>query len=110
MDHTPYEQGAGYFASTVGIFVITIALNVDWKHYIRYWDGFFGLSIQRWARRIRVLFLLAFLASVWDLIRVLSAVHLTEDFLQSALPNFLIGLGIFVAVDLFFRWRWGRPN
>ena len=90
---------------TLVALVISLCLNLDWRHYIRYWLRREPPYTHPRELGFRVFFLLWFLGAAINLFRLLSEGSRTAAEYKQVGFQSLVFIGFFFAIDLFFRWR-----
>jgi hypothetical protein len=94
----------------IALVVISIAWNIDWRHYMLYWIRSAPPHDRRWAVGIRILFLVGLLGTTWQLVSsIIDNRPSIEDLGLSVLYG-LIVIVIFFAGDAIFRWRRARSS
>ena len=109
MSDNPIEQEEILLGFYVAAVVITLAWVLDWRHYVRFFEPFLSKFKNKIAI-IRVLFIIFFLASVYQLIDGVSNIKLSRSVVKGALLDALFIIIVFVAFDGIFRWRLGAPK
>lgn len=103
----PQFMELGFFIATT---VITLTWNINWRHYIRYWLGP-GAPYQPWKRILmRGFFLVCLIGSAVQLVLEIVKLHPILNKLGVALFDAALIMAIFFALDIVFRWYWGRPK
>ena len=108
------EEPHVHLGFSVFLVLLTLAWNIDWRHYIRYWDFFRGQfpSLRPWWEiGIRCFFVIGFLGSVEGLISIIYQNHFTSsDWGYSLLDSVFLCAVAFLFFDGPARWWLGRPN
>jgi hypothetical protein len=93
-------------AVTFVALIMSLCWNLDWRHYIRYWLRSEPPPYSRfWNVGFRVFFLVTFVTSAVQMIRLMTEPSRTVvDFEKAGLLG-LYGIGFFFLADLFFRRR-----
>lgn len=90
--------------------IVATALNLDWRHYIRYWVG----PTRRYSRQtsivFRVIFFAIFLASIHQLFKQAAASAPSLSDAPYIAIDAIVFLAIGLAMDGIFRSIWGRPG
>jgi hypothetical protein len=96
----------GFF---IGGTILSAIWCIDWRHYIRYYVGLRPYS-NRAQFIARSFFLACFLGSLVSVAMEILDSRPTIQWLGYSLMDSLLLLGAFFALDLPFRWWWGRRN
>jgi hypothetical protein len=94
----------GFFIASTAF---TVAWNLDWRHYVRYWIGPRRRAVPTW---LRAFLLVCMLGSIWQLVSEAYRQNPSLNGWGWALLDGLMFVGVFFAFDAIFRWRWGRPQ
>jgi hypothetical protein len=88
-----------------------VAMNLDYRHYIRYWRPSGPPYERKTEVRFRIGFALAFCAMAWQLAHsVIAQPPMSfDDYWQGATDS-LIWIGFMVVVDGFRRWQWRQSG
>jgi len=100
------DSGAAEVGFLLATTIITAAINLHWRHYIRYFIGRYPEYGSRKVRILRLAFILAFLSSVAQFVlSVFSEVGISEH-VVSILEVAILTLVAFVLIDGLFRILW----
>jgi hypothetical protein len=88
--------------------LVTIAVNANWRHYIRYWIR--DLNQPRRVVPVRVLFAVALAGSVWKFFEELTHQKRELESLSYALVDGLVVIAIVSTIDLIVRIVLGPPK
>ena len=91
----------------LALIVMTLALNLDWRHYVRYWTRKRGPS--RTVRLLRLMFLAGFLGSTIKFLSLLFGSSASPRLAYLAFDA-LVLLSLLGIIDLIARWRLGPPS
>jgi hypothetical protein len=91
----------------LALIVATLAFNLDWRHYVRYWVWKNG-SLRR-VRLLRLMFLAGFLGSAIKFLNLLFRSSLSPG-LAYLVVDALVFLSLLGIIDLIVRWRIGPPS
>jgi hypothetical protein len=106
LNDTTYVEIGFYIAATIA----TLAWNFDWRHYSRY---FLGLGRRRGTTAefvVRAFFLACVIASASQLAWLVLESSMPLDGWIASLGYAVVTLAAMLILDLFFRWRLGRPK
>ncbi|MBS0540743.1 MAG: hypothetical protein JSR47_18420 [Proteobacteria bacterium] len=100
---------------TVAILIVTIAWNLDWRHYVRYWVRPPSWTPQpdRRSERLRILlrgfFAISLVFALSGLIQLIWDTRPNLASLAYSLIDALIMLSLLAAIDIVVRWKLGPP-
>src|SRR5258708_26635474 len=85
--------------SGIGLVVVALALNLDWRHYIRYWVGPSRQYSHKTAIVFRVGFLVVLLGTVWQFFRQAVAWPLAWQDAPYVIVDAVVFAALFFLVD-----------
>ena len=95
----------GNLAVTFFALIVSLCWNLDWRHYIRYWVKREPPYSRTLTVGFRCFFFVTFIGAAVQMFRLTTERFRTSvDFEKAGLLS-LFGIGFFILVDLFFRWR-----
>jgi hypothetical protein len=94
----------------LAVLLIVALLNINWRHYIRYWLRSGPPYRRSWEVAFRLFFAVSFVGAVWQLIREAILIPGSiQDWTAAGIDGALV-VGVFLLMDAFFRWRLQRQK
>jgi hypothetical protein len=92
-------------AVTFAALIMSLCWNLDWRHYIRYWVKREPPYSRAWSLGFRCFVFAVFVGAAVQMSRLVTERFRTSvDFAKAGLLS-LFGIGFFILLDIFFRWR-----
>ena len=91
----------------LALIVATLACNLDWRHYVRYWTRKKGSLLR--VGLLRLMFFAGFLGSTVKFLNLLFGSSPSPR-LAYLVVDALVFLSVFGIPDLIFRWQLGPPS